>query len=151
MRYTILELVSNRYRQLLTYIDILPDVVCDWRYVSLKELPSADKSRRSNRVAVSGAKGRPPTSFFKVSATTFDGFRLSGSLMIGGIDAAKKARAVGEAILKKTRRMMAERGFDDYLETNLEILGAEHSKYNITIYRIDTLSLWSSCQNSKLS
>ncbi len=76
---------------------------------------------------MTGPKGRPPTQFFKVSATTFDGFKLSGMLMIGGIEAAQKARAVADGILTKTRRMFKERDMEDYTETNVEVLGAEHS------------------------
>lgn len=33
-----------------------------------------------NRVLVTNARGRPPTSYFKVSVTSMDGFRLSGML-----------------------------------------------------------------------
>ena len=45
-----------------------------------------------NLVHISGAKGLPPTKYLKISATRFEGFRGGGMLMIGGIDAAKKAR-----------------------------------------------------------
>jgi len=44
-----------------------------------------------------------------------------------GVLRQDKAKAVGEAILSKTRRIFKERGFDDFLETNLEVLGAEHT------------------------
>ena len=47
------------------------------------------------------------------------------TLMIGGIDAAKKARRVGEAILSRTRREFAARGWRDYRRTDIEVLGAE--------------------------
>lgn len=53
---------------------LLPDVVCDWRQVKLTELPGKD-GKRSNRVKVEGARGRPSTAFDKVSVTAFDGFR----------------------------------------------------------------------------
>lgn len=50
---------------------ILPDVVCDWRNVTLTEVTEKDKKK----VLVEGARGRPPTAFDKVSVTAFDGFK----------------------------------------------------------------------------
>lgn len=86
---------------------LLPDVTCDWRKVQLKQVGE-------NRVEVTGAKGRAPTAHYKVSATYQDGFRTTGTMMIGGVDAVKKAEAVAAAILKRTRRLMAQRGLPDY-------------------------------------
>lgn len=96
----------------------LPDVTCDFSNVTLKQ--TAD-----DRVAVSGARGRAPTNQYKVSATWCDGFRATGTMLIGGPDAVAKAEAVGAAILKRTRRLMAEHGFEDYRRTDVEVLGAE--------------------------
>jgi hypothetical protein len=76
-------------------------------------------------VAVNGARGRPPTAHYKVSATYQDGFRATATLMIGGLDAARKAARVGEAILARTRRAFAARGLHDYRRTDVEVLGAE--------------------------
>ncbi|HTN34586.1 MAG TPA: terpene utilization protein AtuA, partial [Marinobacter sp.] len=42
-----------------------------------------------------------------------------------GIDAPKKAQAVGKAILAKTSRLFSERGLPDYTETSIELLGTE--------------------------
>jgi hypothetical protein len=78
-----------------------------------------------NRVEVTGAKGRAPTSNYKVSATYQDGFRTTGTMMIGGVDAVKKAEAVAAAILKRTQRMFKERGLADYVRTDVEVLGSE--------------------------
>ncbi len=97
---------------------LLPDVTCDWRHVQLK--PVGD-----HRVEVTGARGRAPTDRYKVSATYQDGFRSTGTMMIGGVDAVAKAEAVAAAILKRTRRMFAARGLADYLRTDVEVLGAE--------------------------
>jgi len=97
---------------------VLPDVVCDWRGVKLEQLSE-------NRVGVTGARGRAPTAHYKVSATYQDGFRSSGTMMIGGIDAVRKAEAVGAAILKRTRRLFEQRGLADYLRTDVEVLGSE--------------------------
>jgi hypothetical protein len=49
---------------------ILPDVICDWRYVKITDLPATEgKSGPSNRVLVEGARGRPPTPYYKTSGT----------------------------------------------------------------------------------
>ncbi len=97
---------------------VLPDVICDWRDVTVTQTGQ-------DRVAVHGARGLPPTGAYKVSATYQDGFRSMATLMIGGIDAAKKAQRVGEAILARTRRAFAARGLEDYRRTDIEVLGAE--------------------------
>jgi hypothetical protein len=97
---------------------LLPDVTCDWRQLSLVQ-------SGPDRVTVTGATGRAPTSSYKVSATFQDGFRASGTMMIGGVDAPAKARAVGEAVLKRTRRLFAEARLADYRRTDVEVLGAE--------------------------
>lgn len=97
---------------------LLPDVACDWRHVQLKQVGE-------NRVEVSGARGRAPTASYKVSATYQDGFRLSGTMMIGGVDAVKKAEAVAQAIFRRTRRMFEQRKLADYTRTDYEVLGSE--------------------------
>lgn len=97
---------------------LLPDVTCDFRRVRV--VPAGN-----DRVEISGARGRAPTSQYKVSTTYQDGFRASGSMMIGGVDAVDKAKAVAAAILKRTRRLLAERGFADYSSVDVEVLGSE--------------------------
>jgi len=99
---------------------VLPDVVCDWSDVSLEQ---AGK----DKVRVSGARGRAPTSSYKVSATYADGYRAAVTMMIAGRDAVEKAQAVGDAIIARSRRLMREAGFDDFSEASTEILGSEAS------------------------
>jgi Acyclic terpene utilisation family protein AtuA len=97
---------------------ILPDVVCDFSAVALVDLGG-------DRVQVSGARGLPATPTYKASLTYADGFRCTTTLMIVGAQAAHKAEAVGAAILKRTRRMFRERGWEDYRAVSIEVLGAE--------------------------
>jgi hypothetical protein len=99
---------------------VLPDVVCDFSHVTM--LAGGD-----DRVRVAGARGRPATDTYKVSTTYLDGFRCVGTLVIVGIDAARKAERTAQAILARTRRIFAERGLADYTATNIEMIGAEHS------------------------
>ncbi|MES0873985.1 acyclic terpene utilization AtuA family protein [Sinimarinibacterium thermocellulolyticum] len=97
---------------------LLPDVSCDWREVRLRQVGD-------DRVEVRGARGEAPPSHYKVSVTYQDGFRCNMTMMIGGVDAVAKAEAVAAAILRRTRRMFAERGLGDYTRTDVEVLGSE--------------------------
>ena len=109
---------------------VLPDVVCDLRAIHLEDLGN-------DRVRVSGARGRPPTPDYKASLTWHDGFRCMATMMIVGRDATARARHVAEAILRRTRRMFAERGYSDYRATSIEVLGAE-SLYGPHASRVDS-------------
>ncbi|RQS66659.1 DUF1446 domain-containing protein [Burkholderia sp. Bp8963] len=97
---------------------LLPDVTCDFRQVRIEQTGP-------HRVLVTGARGRPPTGTYKVSATASAGFKVSGQLTIVGIDAAAKARRTGEALLERGRLLLRECGFTDFLGTHIELLGTE--------------------------
>ncbi len=96
----------------------LPDVICDFCDVTLEQ-------KAPNRVLVSGAKGHPPTDTYKVSATYPDGFRITASFMMGGIDAKRKAGVVSTAILKKVSGMFEQRNIAPFTEVSVDILGTE--------------------------
>ena len=97
---------------------LLPDVICDFRQVRMEQAGP-------HRVLVTGARGRPPTGTYKVSATAPAGFKVSAQLTIVGIDAPAKAKRTGEALLERGRRLLRESGFADFLATNIELLGTE--------------------------
>lgn len=97
---------------------LLPDVTCDFSRVTL-----AQESR--HRVSVRGARGRAPSGQYKVSATWPDGFKCTASCLMAGIDAVEKAQRVSQAILAKTREMFSLRGWEDYRDTSVELLGSE--------------------------
>jgi hypothetical protein len=97
---------------------ILPDVVCDLTGVHVEQVGK-------DRVLVTGLRGKAPTPTYKVSATYPEGFRSIATLMVNGIDAGAKAQAMGEAILKRTSNIFAREGLGDYVDTSIEILGAE--------------------------
>ncbi len=97
---------------------ILPDVVCDFSGVSIEDTGP-------DRVRITGARGAPPTSTYKVSATHADGFKATGTMMIAGRDAVAKARRTAEAILTRSRRLMTARNLGDFRRTSIEVLGAE--------------------------
>lgn len=55
---------------------------------------------REARILVSGARGKAPTTLYKVSNTYMGPYKLSSSLMIAGNNARAKSIAVGEAIVR---------------------------------------------------
>ncbi|WP_421955698.1 acyclic terpene utilization AtuA family protein [Polaromonas sp.] len=97
---------------------ILPDVICDFTQVTLQQAGS-------QRVDVRGARGRAPTTSYKVCATHVEGFKTSAQLTIVGFDAVAKARRTGEAILDRTSAMLEKAGLGPYSASNLEVVGAE--------------------------
>lgn len=97
---------------------ILPDVVCDFSTARIEQLGE-------NRVRVSGATGRPAPDTYKVSATYADEFRGGTYMTFYGIDADKKARALGDAIFTAARNVFNAFGLPDFSETSIELLGTE--------------------------
>ncbi|MGD8861460.1 MAG: DUF1446 domain-containing protein [Myxococcales bacterium] len=97
---------------------LLPDAVCDFTQVRIEEVGE-------DRVRVTGARGRPPPEQLKVSATYPDGFKTTAAFLIAGEQAADKARAVGEALLSKTEKLLSARGFAGFRERRVDVLGAE--------------------------
>lgn len=97
---------------------VLPDVVCDFSRVTLEQLGP-------DSVRVSGARGRPAPDRYKVSATYADGFRGGQMLMFYGNQADRKARAYGDAVLKRASSRLAQAGLQDYRESLVEIVGDE--------------------------
>ncbi len=112
---------------------MLPDVCCDWSDVRLE-------SAGPDRVRISGARGRAPSSSYKVSATFADGYRCTATMMIVGDEAPARARAVADAILARSGRLMQEAGHGGFSETSVELLGAETS-YGAGSRTLDTREL----------
>ena len=99
---------------------LLPDVTADFSQVTLTQAGP-------NRVHVAGARGRAPTSQYKVSATYQDGYRAVATVSIVGPDAARKAEKTGAALIARTRMLFSRRGLPDFTATLIEPLGAEAS------------------------
>jgi len=97
---------------------IVPDVVCDFTGATYEQVAA-------DRVRVAGAKGRPATDTYKVSTTWPDGFKFSSIFMLGGREAAAKGRHSAESIIKKTRRLFAEKNMADYRDVSIEVIGSE--------------------------
>lgn len=99
---------------------ILPDVVADFSQVRLVQ-------ESVERVHVSGAKGRPPTAQYKVSATYQDGYRAVAMAVIIGVDAVAKAERSAQALIARARMLFAQRNLPDFKRTHVEALGGEAS------------------------
>ncbi len=99
---------------------VLPDVTADFSQVTLTQVGP-------DRVQVSGARGRPPTAQFKVSATWQDGWRAVAMLCIVGPQAADKAARTAQALVSRARRHFADRVLPDFTAVHIELLGAEAS------------------------
>jgi hypothetical protein len=91
---------------------LTPDVTADFTSVTLA---SAGK----DVVKVRGARGKPATDSYKVSIAYRDGFAASGTLVVAGPDAERKARSCGEMILQRLRRVGVS-----LQSSNVECLGA---------------------------
>ena len=96
----------------------LPDVRADFSQVKLRQ-------DGPDRVHVSGARGGVAPERYKASLTYIEGWRLLGTLMIGGHQAVPKAQRVGDSILKRVQRLLTLRHLPDFSQTSLEVLGAE--------------------------
>jgi len=81
---------------------LLPDVVCDFTQVQLRQLGP-------DVVEVSGARGRMPGNSYKVSATYVEGFRCSAQLCIVGVDAVAKAERTANYLMSMAGVITAAR------------------------------------------
>lgn len=97
---------------------VLPDVICDFTQVTMEQVGE-------DRVRICGARGREPTSSYKVSATYMGGFTCIGSFVIVGRNASAKARRMGEAIRNRASVMLEDEGQPAFTKTDLQVIGAE--------------------------
>lgn len=74
-----------------------PDVSVSFLSLKVEEVAN-------DRVRVTGARGRPPTDSYKVSATYRDGYKASGTLTIFGRHAVAKARRAGPIVFERLKR-----------------------------------------------
>lgn len=95
----------------------VPDVTCDFSAVTLAQAGA-------DRVAVSGARGLPPTATLKACATFDDGWRALAYQPIIGPAAVDRARRQAEALFARGRAMLAARGLPDYRATAAVLIGA---------------------------
>ena len=96
----------------------LPDVICDFTEVSLEQIDT-------DRVCVTGARGRGVPAQYKTSMTWADGWRAG---MIGfyvGKRAAEKARIFADEAIQRARLKLSKMGAPDYVDVCVEVVGDE--------------------------
>ncbi|CAL8081779.1 unnamed protein product [Orchesella dallaii] len=96
---------------------ILPDVVCDFSNVRLEETDDG--------VRVSGARGRPPTPFYKVGGTYQDGWKCTTACPIIGPKAGEKGHKTANAILRRCRAIFKLLNLEDFKRVHVQMLGME--------------------------
>jgi hypothetical protein len=80
---------------------LTPDVTADFTSLTLTEC-------EPDVVRLEGARGKPATDSYKVSAAYRDGFTSSGTLVIAGPNPVFKARRCGDIILERLKRVGVE-------------------------------------------
>lgn len=95
----------------------VPDVTCDFSGVTLAQLGP-------DRVAVSGARGLPPTATLKACATFDDGWRAIAYQPIIGPAAVDRAHRQAEALFARGRMLLAARDLPDFRTTTAVLIGA---------------------------
>ncbi|WP_028601574.1 acyclic terpene utilization AtuA family protein [Ottowia thiooxydans] len=97
---------------------VLPDVVCDFTAVSTSAIGP-------DQVLVQGARGSLAPDTYKMSASYQAGYRCTAQVSVFGMNATGKARRTNEALLNRTRRLLKERGFADFVRHAGTVVGAE--------------------------
>ncbi|MDE2517476.1 MAG: acyclic terpene utilization AtuA family protein [Rhodospirillales bacterium] len=92
---------------------ITPDCVLDITEVDFRQ-------EAADRVAVLGARARPPTDTYKVVVGYFDGYIGAGEMGYAGINALARARLAQQVIQERLRR----RGFT-YREMRCDLIGID--------------------------
>lgn len=89
-----------------------PDVTVDFTSIAIDDLGG-------DRVCISGARGRPPTDSYKVSATLTAGYKATGQLTVAAPGAVERAHATAALLFD---RLAADGAV--FAERLVEVLGA---------------------------
>ena len=90
---------------------ITPDVIADFTQLKIEELST-------DRVKISGVKGRQRPKELKLSISYDAGFTASGTLLYSWPDAEKKAQFAGELVMRR----LEQAGYS-YSRKNIELIG----------------------------
>jgi hypothetical protein len=96
-----------------------PDVNVDFTTVMVRELGH-------DRVLVSGAHGKPPSDFYKVSLAYHDGYTASAQLLVAGRDCLDKAKHCTQIVQQRLQQAGCDvRVHAEYLGTGATLSGTE--------------------------
>jgi hypothetical protein len=99
---------------------VLPDVVCDFRGVTITD-------EGENRVRVGGARGLPPPDDLKVCATHLSGWRGGLTFTFYGHEAPEKAEEFARSVFARAERELERRGLPPFSARDQELIGAGSS------------------------
>ncbi len=97
---------------------LLPDVTCDWTRVHLEQVGT-------DRVEVTGARGRPAPPTLKAGAQVLDGFKMVFPLSITGRGAVERARRLGVDAIARAQHVLEAGGMAPLADVQVDVLGAE--------------------------
>jgi len=96
---------------------LVPDVVCDVTEVRMAQLGP-------DRVEVTGARGMPPSGFYKVCGMVEAGWRVTAMHPVIGIDAVAKARRMADGLLARANRLLEAAKLPPWSAVQRDIIGA---------------------------
>ncbi len=121
-----------------------PDVIADFTSINLED-------EGNDRVRIWGIKGEPSTRFLKVSASYMEGYKASGSILVGGFHVKSKSKIfrdifwkkLGIDFEKKETELLCKRDSDEFNKTILRFSVYDRDKNKIIKFgkEISTLIL----------
>lgn len=107
----------------------VPDVICDFTGVSLKQLGT-------DRVEVTGARGLGRTATCKASLTYDAGWRGTALIPIIGLESAAKARRVGDEMFARAQALLRQAQLPPFTQTRCDVIGGDGNGPTTAICRI---------------
>jgi hypothetical protein len=105
------------------------DVICDFTNVRLAQVGP-------DRVSVTGAHGLGRTASYKASLTWDQGWRMMAAIPVIGLEAAAKARRVGEELFARANTMLRQSQTPPLTRTRCDVYGGEGDGPGTAICRI---------------
>ena len=105
------------------------DVICDFTEVRLEQLGR-------DRVSVTGARGLGRTESYKASLTYEKGWRASALIPVIGLEAAAKAKRMGEELVVRTNNLLRQSQLPPLTRSHCDIIGGEGSGSTTALCRL---------------
>ena len=108
---------------------IVPDVICDFTAVKLAQVGP-------ERVEVTGARGLGRTGTYKASLTYDAGWRATALIPVIGLEAAAKARRVGEELFTRANAMLRQSQSPPLARARCDVIGGEGAGPTTAVCRL---------------